>query len=465
MPPVMTTVIVFYSVSYEVFSTFNNIILIHFEYIKLFVELTKYIFAVQSNIEKMKAAIITIGDELLIGQTIDTNSAWMGAEMSKAGFDVFRITSVHDKREDILYALGEVSGIADVVLITGGLGPTSDDITKPVLCEFFNTHLVENQDVLRMIKEMMGRRNNAMNENNRRQALVPESCRVLYNAKGTAPGMWFEKDGTIYVSMAGVPSEMKYIMSEHVLPELNRRFTSQVIIHRNIMTYGTFEARLAELLTDFENGLPANVRLAYLPSSGVIKLRLTGKGNIREKLEEEISRQVEILHKTIPEYIYGENEETLEKVTGDLLRSRNLTVSTAESCTGGEISSLLTSIPGSSDYYKGSVIAYSNSIKKSLLGVPEAILEKYGAVSEQTVSNMARECRILLNTDFCIATSGIAGPAGGSDDKPVGTLWMAVSSATETVAEKRVFGTDREMNIKRFSMAALNLLRQQIIKQ
>ncbi len=412
----------------------------------------------------MKAAIITIGDELLIGQTIDTNSAWIGSELSKSGFDVFRITSVHDKREDILYALNEVLGIADVVLITGGLGPTSDDITKPVLCEFFNTKLVENQQVLDMIVEMVNRRSNRMNENNRRQAWVPEACRVLTNAKGTAPGMWFEKDGTIYISMAGVPSEMKYIMTEHVLPELNKRFTSQVIIHRNIMTYGTYEAKLAELLTDFEQGLPENIKLAYLPSSGIIKLRLTGRGNDLLELEKEVSKQADILYRTIPEFIYGENEDPLEKVTGDLLRKKNLTVCMAESCTGGAISHLLTNIPGSSDYYKGSVIAYSNSVKKDILGIPESVLDTYGAVSEQTVKMMAEAGRRVLDTDFCLATSGIAGPAGGSDEKPVGTLWTAVASSHETIAEKFVFGKDRETNIRRFSMAALNLLRKQIIK-
>src|SRR5450759_559660 len=226
----------------------------------------------------MKAEIITIGDELLIGQTIDTNSAWMGAELSKIGFDVWRQISIHDICLDILNTLKEVTGRSEVVLITGGLGPTSYDITKPTLCEFFNTRLVINNEVLSMIEEMMKRRQFPMNENNRRQAEVPESCRVLKNATGTAPGMWFEKDGTIFISMPGVPHEMKYLMTELVLPELNKRFTSQTIIHRNIMTYGTFESKLAEILTPFESGLPENIKLAYLPASGIIKLRLTGTG-------------------------------------------------------------------------------------------------------------------------------------------------------------------------------------------
>src|SRR5450759_2719122 len=411
----------------------------------------------------MKAAIITIGDELLIGQTIDTNSAWMGAELSKSGFDVYRITSVHDRREDIIYALNEAAGKTDVVLITGGLGPTSDDITKQTLCEFFNTHLVINQEVLKMIEEMMSHRNFPMNENNRRQAEVPESCRVLKNASGTAPGMWFEKDGTIYISMPGVPHEMKYLMNEYVLPELNKRFTSQIIIHRNIMTYGSFEAKLAEILTTFEAGLPENIKLAYLPASGVIKLRLTGTGSDNNSLTYLISEQVKKLYEIIPELIYGENEESLEMVIGKYLKLNNKTVSTAESCTGGEIAHMLTSVPGSSAYYKGSVVAYANSVKTQLLGVQEFIIDRYGAVSEQAIKEMAIGARSLFKTDYAVATSGIAGPDGGTNLKPVGTIWIAIASEKGIVSEKRVFGNDRITNITRFSLAAVNLLRKQII--
>lgn len=411
----------------------------------------------------MKAAIITIGDELLIGQTVDTNSAWMGAELSKSGFDVYRITSVHDRREDILYALNEAAGKTDVVLITGGLGPTSDDITKPTLCEYFNTKLVLNNEVLMMIEEMMKHRNFPMNEKNRQQAEVPESCRVLKNAAGTAPGMWFEKDGTIYISMPGVPHEMKQLMTELVLPELNKRFTSQIIIHRNIMTYGTFESKLADILTGFESGLPENIKLAYLPASGIIKLRLTGTGEDQAVLSGIINDQVIKLYEIIPEFIYGEDEESLEMVIGKLLLAKNKTVSTAESCTGGEIAHMITSVSGSSAYYKGSVIAYSNLVKTQLLGVQDFIITRYGAVSENTAKEMAVGARSLLNTDFALATTGIAGPEGGTETKPVGTIWMAVASERGTIAEKRVFGNDRNTNIKRFSLAALNLLRKQII--
>jgi nicotinamide-nucleotide amidase len=411
----------------------------------------------------MKAQIITIGDELLIGQTIDTNSAWIGAELSKAGFDVVRKVTVHDRRPDILKVLTEVEGESDVIIITGGLGPTSDDITKPALCEFFNTRLVINNEVLAMVENMMLRRNFPMNENNRRQAEVPESCRVLTNAAGTAPGMWFEKERTIFISLPGVPSEMKYIMNQHVMPALKKRFTSQFIIHRNIMTYGAPEAKLAEMLESFEAGLPENIKLAYLPSSGIIKLRLTGTGADQGKIEESVKEQVKRLYSIIPELIYGENEESLEMVIGKLLRDKNKTLCTAESCTGGNIAHMITSVPGSSDYFKGSVIAYANSIKTELLGIDEKLIEKYGAVSEPVVISMAEGARRLLKADFAVATSGIAGPDGGTIEKPVGMLWTAVASESGTIAEKHTLGTDRIINITRFTTVALNMLRKQII--
>jgi nicotinamide-nucleotide amidase len=410
----------------------------------------------------MKAAIITIGDELLIGQTIDTNSAWIGAEMSRIGFDVTRKLSIHDIKQDILATLKESAGKSDVVLITGGLGPTSDDITKQTLCEFFNTRLIVNAEVLHMIEEMMKRRNFSMNENNRKQAEVPESCRVLMNTTGTAPGMWFEKDGTIYISMPGVPYEMKYIMTEHVIPELKIRFTTQAIIHRNIMTYGAPEARLAELLTGFEAALPSEIKLAYLPAAGIIKLRLTGTGADSSQVNKKIEEQVNNLYSAIPDLIYGENEDSFEIVIGKLLKERGETISTAESCTGGKIAHMLTSVPGSSSYYRGSVIAYHNDIKSDLLKVPDSLLQKYGAVSTEVAEKMAEGVRELLKTDYSVATSGIAGPDGGSEAKPIGTVCIAVASGKGTISEKHVFGNDRMNNINRFAIAALNLVRKQI---
>ncbi len=410
----------------------------------------------------MKAQIITIGDELLIGQTVDTNSAWIGAELSKLGFDVIRKISIHDRREDILATLAEVNGKSDIVMITGGLGPTSDDITKQTLCEFFRTRLVINHDVLNMIEEMFSKRNWPMNDTNRRQAEVPEACMVLKNAAGTAPGMWFEKDRTIFVSMAGVPHEMIYIMKEHVLPELKKRFSSQAIIHKNIMTYGVGESSLAEILTGFEQGLPPEIKLAYLPSYGIIKLRLTATGPDRQYLENIVEHQVKKLYNTIPDLIYGEDEESFEAAIGRMLKGKGATLCTAESCTGGKIASMLTSVPGSSAYYIGSVIAYENSVKKDLLGVSSEILDNYGAVSRECVEEMAEGARRLLKTDYSVATSGIAGPDGGSESKPVGTVWIAVSSESGTKSGRFNFGADRIININRFSTAALNLLWKQI---
>lgn len=415
------------------------------------------------NIKIMKASILTIGDELLIGQTIDTNSAWMGAELSSIGFDVQKSISIHDRREDILENLRDAGRDNDVVLITGGLGPTSDDITKQTLCEFFGTKLVMNEKVLDMITWMLSGRNFPMNENNRRQAEVPESCRVLENATGTAPGMWFEKNNTIFVSLPGVPYEMKHIMTVHVLPELRKRFVSQAIVHRNIMTFGTFEAKLAEILAQFEAELPGHIKMAYLPSWGVIKLRLTATGKNKDTLEKETQYQVDKLYSIIPEFIYASKEETLEYTVGNLLKSKNLRVSTAESCTGGEIAHLITSVSGSSSWYKGSVVAYSNDIKTSILGVSDDDIKLYGAVSEQVIKAMAAGALNLFKTDYAVATSGIAGPDGGTPEKPVGTVWIAVASKAGVVTEHKLLGTERQSNIRRSSLIALNLLRRQIM--
>jgi nicotinamide-nucleotide amidase len=413
----------------------------------------------------MRAEIITIGDELLIGQTVDTNSAWMGAELSSIGFDVYRITSVSDKREEILKILSEVEGRSDVVLITGGLGPTSDDITKNTLCEFFSTRLVPDRKVLEMIEVMVKKRNFQMNDNNRRQADVPENCRVLFNATGTAPGMWFEKSNTIFVSMPGVPVEMKHLMTEHVLPALQKRFSTQVILHKNIMTYGMPEARLAELLSGFESDLPESVKIAYLPSYGIIKLRLTGKGKERKAVTKAVDDQVGKLYSIIPELIYGEDEESMEMKVGALLLESDCTLSTAESCTGGSLAQRITSVPGSSAYFMGSIVAYDNNVKTRLLNVPAEIIEKNGAVSRETVEAMARGGAALFKTTYTVATSGVAGPAGGTSDKPVGTVWIAIAGPGGIISEKFIFGNDRKMNIARSSIAALNLLRRQILEK
>jgi len=407
--------------------------------------------------------IITIGDEILIGQTVDTNSAWMGGELNLIGININRITSISDNRDEIISALNEALSRAEVVLITGGLGPTSDDITKDSLAGYFGGKLVMDAGVLENITERLRRRNLNMNENNRQQAMVPDNCKVLQNLTGTAPGMLFEKSGKIVVSMPGVPHEMKHIMKEHVLPLLAERLPGGVIVHKNIMTYGVAEAILAERLTTFEDQLPGEVRLAYLPAYGVIKLRLTAAGSDEKKIRKSVSEQVEKLYKIIPDVIYGEDEVMIEEVVGKLLNDNKLTVSTAESCTGGKIASLITSVPGSSGWFRGSVVAYDNSIKTGILGVNKETLKLYGAVSAETAGEMARGARRLMGTDYSVAVTGIAGPTGGTAEKPVGTVWIAIDSERGVVTEKQIFADNRQINISRSSYGALNLLRKQIV--
>ncbi|MFN2314975.1 MAG: competence/damage-inducible protein A [Bacteroidales bacterium] len=411
------------------------------------------------------AEIITIGDELLIGQTVDTNSAWIGTQLNMYGIKVNRITSIADNREEIISALGEVLGRTSLVLITGGLGPTSDDITKETLAEFFGSKLVTDPGVLEEIDGRLRKRNLEMNDNNRLQALVPDNCTVLANRSGTAPGMLFSRDGKIIISMPGVPSEMKYLMTEHVLPMAAARAGGRVIIHKNIMTYGTFEAKLAEWLEGFERELPASVRLAYLPAYGIIKLRLTGTGDDREMIAGLISDQVDKLYAVIPDVIYGEDEVTLEEAVGMLLMNNNLTLSTAESCTGGKIASLITSVAGSSAWFRGSVVAYDNSVKTRVLGVDPETIRLHGAVSEETVVAMALGIKHVTGSDYAVAVTGIAGPSGGTPEKPVGTVWISIASDSGIVTEKHIFADDRIINIQRSASTALNMLIKQIISR
>jgi len=412
------------------------------------------------------AEIITIGDELLIGQTVDTNSAWIGAQLNLHGVGVKRITSISDKKEEIISALNEALGRGSgLVLMTGGLGPTSDDITKQTLADYFGSRLVNDPDVLDEVSARLTKRNLEMNANNRRQALVPEKCLVLANHTGTAPGMMFEKDGKIIISMPGVPQEMKHIMQEHVLPMVTAKAGNRAIIHRNIMTYGTFEAKLAERLEGFESDLPDTIRLAYLPAHGVIKLRLTGTGDNGAEIMQSIEQQVIKLYAIIPDVIYGEDEVTLEEVVGKLLFDNGLTLSTAESCTGGKIASLITSVAGSSGWFTGSVVAYDNSIKTQLLGVDPETIRIYGAVSKETAVMMAQGVRLLSGTDYAIGVTGIAGPSGGTPEKPIGTVWIAVASDRGIVTERHSFADDRIINISRSAYTALNLLRKQIISR
>ncbi len=413
----------------------------------------------------MKAEIITIGDEILIGQIVDTNSAWMGEQLNLYGIEVYQITSVHDSREHILTAVDNARENADLVLITGGLGPTKDDITKHTLCEYFNTRLVLNEDVLAWVQEMLTRRGVQVNQLNRDQALVPESCTVIPNGTGTAPGMWFEKDDTIFVSMPGVPFEMMHMMENEILPRLQRTGKTKSIYHKTVLTQGLPESMLAETIAEWENNLPSFIKLAYLPSALMVKLRLSAYGTDSDLLKAEVEKQIDILKTIIPEYIFGYNDETLAGVVGKKLTELGCTLSTAESCTGGNIAHFITSNPGSSAYFKGSVVAYSNEIKEQLLKVEPESLEKYGAVSEQVAREMALGIKKLMNTDYAISTTGIAGPDGGTDEKPVGTVWIAVAGKNEVITKKFNFWHNRERNILRSTQSALNLLRCLIINE
>lgn len=411
----------------------------------------------------MKAEIITIGDEILIGQTVDTNSAWMANELNLIGVDVLRITSISDNKGEIFKALDNATHLADIILITGGLGPTDDDITKKSLAEYFNTELIQDKEVLSHIERFVIKRKSSMNDRNIKQAEVPKNCKIIKNSLGTAPGMWFELKEKVIISMPGVPFEMKEMMSSHLLPKLAKYTTNSSIIHKTILTQGCSESKLAEILEKWEYGLPDIISVAYLPTPGLIKLRLTAKGENQILLNKLIEKQISELEKVIPELICGYDSDKLEEVLGKLLAKYNKTLSTAESCTGGNIAHLITSISGSSAYFKGGIIAYSNEIKENILSVSESNLNNYGAVSKQVVEEMADGVRKLYNTDFAIATSGIAGPTGGSEEKPVGTTWIAVSNKSRVISKKFIFGNHRGRNINYASLTAINMLRKLIL--
>lgn len=408
------------------------------------------------------AEVITIGDEILIGQITDTNTQWMSTELDKIGIKTVRKSSVGDQADKILSILEEAESRADVILITGGLGPTKDDITKKMLCEYFDDELVINEDALAFITDFFTKRGRPMLEINRLQAAIPSKCTYLANKTGTAPGMWFEKNGKIFVSMPGVPSEMKYLMTYEVLPRLKQYFETPILYHKTIRTIGIGESFLAERIADWEDNLPENIKLAYLPSFGQVRLRLSGVGENEEVLKQQIEEESKKLIPLIAENVYSEIDEDLEKAIGRVLKENNLTVSVAESCTGGFISHLFTKVAGSSAYFMGSVVSYSNEAKMKVLGVKQETLETHGAVSGETIREMAEGVRNLMNTDFGIATSGVAGPDGGTTEKPVGTIWIACASKTGTIAKKLMLTNIRENNIHWGSYAALDMLRRAI---
>lgn len=406
----------------------------------------------------MLAEIITIGDEILIGQIVDTNSAWMAQKLNLAGIKVKQITSVSDERNHILEALKQASLRADLILITGGLGPTKDDITKKTLCEYFKVGLRIDQDALENVKQIFSRYKSPMLETNFQQAEVLENCTTLLNKNGTAPGMWIEHEGKIFVSMPGVPFEMKYMMEEIVIPKIKETFRLPSILHHTIVTAGLGESLLADRISEIEDSLPSHISLAYLPKLGMVRLRLSGTGTDISQLTNEVTGYAKKIVTLLDEYVISETDTAIEKVILDFMQARGLTLSTAESCTGGYISHLITQQPGSSKVFLGGGVSYSNDLKISMLGVSGETLKVFGAVSEETVREMALGAIKNFHSDYSISVSGIAGPDGGTPDKPVGTVWIGVAGKGKSIVKKFQFGNKRVQNIERSAISALALL-------
>lgn len=414
----------------------------------------------------MKCELISVGDELLIGQTINTNASWLGEQLNNLGFTIANGLVISDQKKDIVNALNQAENRSDIVLITGGLGPTNDDITKHTLTEYFNTTLELDKEIEQNIIDYFTNRNLPILQTNKDQALIPKACQVLPNSRGSASGMWFEKNGVIFISLPGVPYEMKGIMNDHVFTKLLAlKGEGSVVINRTVRTHGMGESFLAEVIKSWENNLlKDDLKLAYLPSPGIVKLRISIIGKDKASSEEKLNYYVSELIKLIPDQIYGYGNVSMEGVVGELLKENNRTLSTAESCTGGNVSKMLTSISGSSSFFNGSIVSYSNQSKSELLDVNEQNIEKYGAVSQQVVEQMAANVRLKFNSDFGISTSGIAGPSGGTTEKPVGTVWIAVANKDKVVSKKLNLGYNRERNIHVSSLSVLNLLRLELLK-
>jgi len=410
---------------------------------------------------RVKVEIITIGDEILIGQIVDTNSAWMATELNRAGFELAQISSVHDDADHIVQSLELALERADIVLFTGGIGPTNDDITKQTLCKYFGSKLFFDQSVFENIEKLfVNRPNYAMNELTKSQAMVPENSIVIQNVVGTAPIIWFEKGKKVIISMPGVPYEMKRAMSFEIIPRLQKQFETPVLLHKTVQVYGYSESALALKIAAWENNLPANIRLAYLPNSGIIKLRLSGLSDDMLALEFSVNQQIDLLSQILGKAVVAYEDIPIEELVGNMLIAQGKMVATAESCTGGNISHLFTKIPGSSTFFKGSVVAYGNDIKESVLSVSREDLVGHGAVSRVVAEQMAEGVRKLLKSDVAIATTGIAGPTGGTAEKPVGTVWIAACSADTMLSRLYQFGSLREQNIQRATQAALLLLKE-----
>jgi nicotinamide-nucleotide amidase len=414
----------------------------------------------------MKAVIITIGDEILIGQIVDTNSGFIAKSLDKIGIDIHEIISISDNKKHILETFAKLQNQVDLVLITGGLGPTKDDITKHTFCEYFEDQLVRNEEVekhvIDLIEKAMNRPASQMNKD---QALVPSKCTVLHNAVGTAPGMWMKKENTVYISLPGVPYEMKYILENGIIPKIVKEYKRPYIIHKTILTYGQGESLVAERIEDWENNLPEFIKLAYLPSPGRVRLRLSARGIDKELLEQKINENVLLLTKLIGDIIVGyEEDETIEVMLGRLLTSKNATLATAESCTGGKIAQVITSVPGASNYFKGSVVSYATETKISVLGISSELIKEHSVVSYELAKEMALAVKKIMNTDYAIATTGNAGPSKGDGNSEIGTVFIAIATPNNLVVEEFNFGQPRVKVIDRAVNKAFEMLHKEILK-
>ncbi|PQJ77719.1 competence/damage-inducible protein A [Polaribacter porphyrae] len=413
----------------------------------------------------MKAEIITIGDEILIGQIVDTNSQWIGTELNKIGVSVYQISSIQDDKQHILNALKEAESRADIVIVTGGLGPTKDDITKYTIAEYFNDSLTLNEEVVNHVKTLFAKYNIPFGELNRLQGMIPTKATVLKNKYGTAPGMWFYENETVFVSLPGVPNEMKGLMEFEVLPRIQKQFKLPFIIHKTIMTYGMGESSLAERIEDFENNLPEFIKLAYLPNYGKVRLRLSAKGDDKKRLEDRLQEKIEDLYQLIPDIITGlDDGGKIEQTIGNLLKNNNKSICTAESLTGGKIASTLVSVPGSSSYYKGSFVTYAKETKINILNISKEIIDKHSVVSREVAIEMAKGAKQKLQTNYAIAVTGNAGPTTDKTDKSVGVVFIAIVTDNEVVVEEFNFGKPRGRVIDKTVNKALEMMQKLIIK-
>lgn len=414
----------------------------------------------------MKATIITIGDEILIGQIVDTNSGFIAKSLDKIGIEIVEMISISDDKKHILDTFEKLQNKVDLVIVTGGLGPTKDDVTKKTFCDYFNDELVINEEVLAHVTHLIeGYFKRPITKMNKDQALVPSTCTILYNEFGTAPGMWMKKENTVFVSLPGVPFEMKHLVENQIIPKIVREYKRPYIIHKTILTYGQGESLVAERIENWENNLPNFIKLAYLPSPGRVRLRLSARGTNKEELENAIEANVQSLDAIIHDIIVGfEDDETIEVVIGKMLGRQNKTISTAESFTGGSIASILSAVPGSSQYFKGSVVSYATEAKVSVLGVSQDIIDQYSVVSAQVASAMALNVKEILKTDYAIATTGNAGPTKGDSDAEIGTVFIALATPTDVIVEEFNFGQPREKVIDRATIKSLEILQKEILK-